>query len=57
MWSVKIHNGETEGRDGVETQSRETKTVIESERGRQREIEKEYPINTPYNCLQTFFFI
>lgn len=41
MWSVKIHNGETEGRDGVETQSRETKTVTESERGRQRDIEKE----------------
>lgn len=41
MWSVKMHNGETEGRDGVETQSRETKTVTESERGKQREIEKE----------------
>jgi len=35
MWSVKIHNGETEGRDGVETQSREGRPRV-----REREAER-----------------
>lgn len=44
-------------RDIIENETeRENKDFVSNAFSSVRD-KKEYPINTPYNCLQTFFFI